>query len=220
MTRLTPPPRPASDPQVVTNLLQGLSQFPVALYIAVFARSISDQFAATVTLALFNGSATVGQIILGHLTDKFSFPSVMFGSALGCALSAFLLWGFANAPTYLYFFAIIFGTLVRPDSSPLRVLCRWRQKLTLLFLRRAEASPRRGHRPRTNVSEAAVNTSRWRSLGRRCSRVFRQSLVRLFLDFSWRLERVVRSEEGLVVRAMARLRSSLDLVLWLLWLGV
>lgn len=99
--------------QIVTNLLQGLSQFPVALYIAMFTRSISDQFTATVILALFNASAVVGQVLLGHLTDRFPYPSIMFVSAIGSALSAFLLWGFANAAIYLYFFAVIFGTLVR-----------------------------------------------------------------------------------------------------------
>ena len=55
--------------QVVTNFLQGLGQFPVTLYIAMFTKSISDQFTATVILALFNVSATVGQILLGHMTE-------------------------------------------------------------------------------------------------------------------------------------------------------
>ncbi|KAI0770597.1 MFS general substrate transporter [Fomes fomentarius] len=102
---------------IVTNLLQGLSQFPVALYIAMFTRSISDQFTATVILALFNASAVVGQVLLGHLTDRFPYPSIMFVSAIGSALSAFLLWGFANAAIYLYFFAVIFGTLAGGFSS-------------------------------------------------------------------------------------------------------
>ncbi|KAI0686604.1 MFS general substrate transporter [Earliella scabrosa] len=102
---------------VVTNFLQGLGQFPVTLYIAMFTKSISDQFTATVILALFNVSATVGQILLGHMTDRVPYPSVMFVSALGSALAAFLLWGFANGAIYLYFFAIIFGTLNGGFSS-------------------------------------------------------------------------------------------------------
>ena len=99
--------------QALTNLLQGLSYFPVSLYIPTFTRSLSDQFTATVVLALFNSSAVLGQVVLGHLSDRFPYPSIMVASAVGSALGAFLLWGFANAAVYLYIFAIIFGGLVR-----------------------------------------------------------------------------------------------------------
>ncbi|KAI0718179.1 MFS general substrate transporter [Cerioporus squamosus] len=101
----------------VTNLLQGLSYFPVSLYIVTFTRTISDQFTATIILALFNSSAVLGQVLLGHLTDRFPYPSIMLVSALGSALGAFLLWGFANAAIYLYFFAVIFGCLSGGFSS-------------------------------------------------------------------------------------------------------
>lgn len=99
--------------QVITNLMQGLSYFPVSLYITTFTVSLADKLTATVVLGLFNASATFGQIILGHLSDRFPYPLIMVVSAVGSALSAFLLWGFANASIYLYFFAIIFGCLVR-----------------------------------------------------------------------------------------------------------
>ena len=51
--------------------MQGLSYFPVSLYIATFTTNLSNQITATVVLALFNASATFGQIILGHLSDRF-----------------------------------------------------------------------------------------------------------------------------------------------------
>ena len=95
--------------------MQGLSYFPVSLYIATFTRSLSDQFTATVVLALFNVSAVLGQVVLGHLTDRFPYPSIMVVSAVGSALGAFLLWGFASTAVYLYFFAIVFGVLVSPS---------------------------------------------------------------------------------------------------------
>lgn len=101
--------------QVFTNLMQGLSYFPVSLYIATFTRSLSNQFTATVVLALFNVSAVLGQVVLGHLTDRFPYPSIMVVSAVGSALGAFLLWGFASTTIYLYFFAIVFGVLVSPS---------------------------------------------------------------------------------------------------------
>ena len=104
--------------QVLTNLMQGLSCFPVSLYIATFTKSMSNQLTATIVLSLFNLSAVVGQVLLGHLSDHFPYPSIMAISALGSALSAFFLWGFASTAVFLYFFAIIFGTLVSTTSHP------------------------------------------------------------------------------------------------------
>ena len=92
--------------------MQGLSYFPVSLYIATFTKSISNQLTATIVLALFNVSAVVGQVLLGHLSDRFPYPWVMFASAIGSGIVAFLLWGLASSATQLYFFAVIFGALV------------------------------------------------------------------------------------------------------------
>lgn len=99
-------------------MLQGLSYFPVSLYIATYTGAISDRLTATIVLSLFNSSAVVGQIILGHLTDRFPYPMIMVASAVGSALSAFFLWGFADAAIFLYFFAVIFGGLVCCHSLP------------------------------------------------------------------------------------------------------
>ena len=104
--------------QVLTNLMQGLSYFPVSLYIATFTKSMSNQLTTTIVLSLFNLSAVVGQVLLGHLSDRFPYLSIMAISALGSALSAFFLWGFASTAVFLYFFAIIFGTLVSTTSHP------------------------------------------------------------------------------------------------------
>ncbi|KAM5540859.1 hypothetical protein V8D89_005503 [Ganoderma adspersum] len=101
----------------ITNMLQGLSYFPVSLYIATFAKGLSNQLTATIVLSLFNVSAVIGQIIIGHLSDVMPYPSVMLFSAIGSSLGAFLLWGFADKAIYLYFFAIIFGSLSGGFSS-------------------------------------------------------------------------------------------------------
>ncbi|OJT02208.1 hypothetical protein TRAPUB_7323 [Trametes pubescens] len=101
----------------ITNMLQGLSYFPVSLYIATFTRNVANQLTATIVLSLFNSSAVVGQIIMGHLSDRFPYPSIMVFSAVGSALSAFFLWGFADAAIFLYFFAVIFGGLSGGFSS-------------------------------------------------------------------------------------------------------
>lgn len=98
--------------QSLAILLQGFSYFPVSLYIASFTRTLSSPITATIVLSLFNSSAVAGQIVLGHLSDRHPYPWVMFFSAFGSGIAAFLLWGFANAATQLYFFAVIFGALV------------------------------------------------------------------------------------------------------------
>ncbi|CAL1714316.1 unnamed protein product [Somion occarium] len=100
-----------------TNVLQALSYFPVSLYIAMFTTSISSPLSATIVLSLFNSSGVVGQILVGHLSDRFPYPWIMFASALGSAISAFLLWGFADSLARVFTFAIIFGGLSGGFSS-------------------------------------------------------------------------------------------------------
>ena len=84
----------------------------MSLYIASFTTALSTPFTATIVLSVFNSSAVGGQILLGHLSDRFPYPWVMFASAVGSSIVAFLLWGFARASIQLYFFAVIFGALV------------------------------------------------------------------------------------------------------------
>lgn len=92
-----------------------MSFFPVSLYIAGFTTSIASTFAATIVLAIFNSSGVVGQIIIGYLSDRFSYPWIMFVSTLGSAMAAFLLWGFAHTLAQVFAFAILFGGLVSFD---------------------------------------------------------------------------------------------------------
>ena len=103
--------------QSLTCLVQGLSYFPVSLYIASFTQQLSTPLTATIILSLFNSAGVVGQVILGYLTDRYAYPWVMFFSSLGSALAAFFLWGFAQGPALIYPFAIIFGALVS-DKLP------------------------------------------------------------------------------------------------------
>ncbi|KAI1798150.1 MFS general substrate transporter [Ganoderma leucocontextum] len=95
----------------LTCLVQGLSYFPVSLYIASFTQQLSTPLTATIVLSLFNSAGVVGQVILGYLTDRYAYPWIMFFSSLGSALAVFLLWGFAQGPALIYPFAIIFGAL-------------------------------------------------------------------------------------------------------------
>ena len=91
----------------------------------MFTRTLSDQLTATIVLSLYNAAGFLGQIVIGHLTDRIPYPSVMAVSAVGSGIAAFVLWGLADRAIYLYFFAIVFGSLVgplRPHSQFLRGL--------------------------------------------------------------------------------------------------
>ena len=115
--------------QAITNVLQGLAYFPVSLYIAMFARALSNEFTASIVLSLFNASASIGQIVTGHLTDRIPYPTLMAVSAVVSGIGAFVLWGLADATIYLYLFAVVFGSLVRAVSlspatpRPMRRTC-------------------------------------------------------------------------------------------------
>ncbi|KAI0788889.1 MFS general substrate transporter [Abortiporus biennis] len=100
-----------------TYMLQTMSFFPVSLYIATFTTSISSPLSATIVLALFNSASVFGQIIIGYMSDHFPYPWIMFISTLGSAISAFLLWGFADTLARVFAFAIIFGCLAGGFSS-------------------------------------------------------------------------------------------------------
>nr|VWP01489.1 Cytochrome P450 monooxygenase CYP52X1 [Ganoderma boninense] len=101
----------------LTLLLQGLSYFPVSLYITSFTTALSTPFTAIVVTSILNSSAVGGQIILGHLSDRYLYPWVMFLSAIGSGTVAFLLWGLASSATQLYLFAVIFGALSGRGAS-------------------------------------------------------------------------------------------------------
>lgn len=130
----------------------------MSLYIATFTKSISSQLTATVVLSLFNSSAVVGQIFLGHLSDRFPYPFIMVVSALGSALAAFFLWGFANAAIFLYFFAVIFGGLVS-------ALCSDNSLIYSLSWSRVAASRPPGRTALWNPQEASPSMLEWPSLG-------------------------------------------------------
>lgn len=93
-----------------------MSFFPVSLYIAVFTASIASPLSAAVALSLFNSAGVVGQILIGYFTDRFPYPRIMFISAVGCCLSAFFMWGFADTLATTFAFTVVFGGLVRSAS--------------------------------------------------------------------------------------------------------
>ncbi|KAL6300857.1 MFS general substrate transporter [Sparassis latifolia] len=104
-----------------TITLQALSFFPVSLYLATYTTMVSSPLSATVALSLFNCAGVVGQVLVGHLCDRYPYVWIMFVSALGSGLATFLLWGFAGSLRLVFVFAIIFGALAGgfPSVGPI-----------------------------------------------------------------------------------------------------
>ena len=54
----------------------------------MFARALSNEFTASIVLSLFNASASIGQIVTGHLTDRIPYPTLMAVSAVVSGIGA------------------------------------------------------------------------------------------------------------------------------------
>lgn len=98
--------------QTMTYWLQAMSFYPVSLYIAVFTATIASPLNAATALSLFNSAGVVGLFLIGYFTDRVPYTRIMFISAVGCCLSAFLMWGFADTLVTIFLFAVVFGGLV------------------------------------------------------------------------------------------------------------
>ncbi|KAF9554883.1 MFS general substrate transporter [Agrocybe pediades] len=92
------------------SIVQALGYFPVSLFIPTYTSSLSSAtLPSTITLALFNVSCVVTYTLFGRICDSYPYPYVIFASGLGCALSAFFIWGFAHSLSAVFAFAAIFG---------------------------------------------------------------------------------------------------------------
>ena len=73
---------------------------------------VSTPMNATIVLSSFNVADATGQVLVGLLTDRYPYPWIMFVSAFGSGIAAFLLWGFADTLARVFAFAVVFGGLV------------------------------------------------------------------------------------------------------------
>ena len=64
---------------------------------------------AILSVSLLNAAVTFGMIFTGILVDRLHISTVLFISAIGSAMSVFLLWGFAVKEPILHAFAITYG---------------------------------------------------------------------------------------------------------------
>ncbi|KZV74992.1 MFS general substrate transporter [Peniophora sp. CONT] len=102
----------------ITVFVQGLSYWPVSLYIPSYAASLGfSSLNGTLALAAFNLATVAGQVLFGFYCDKGSYTTVMIGSSVLSAVFAFVLWGFAHSLTPFYLFAVLFGGISGGFSS-------------------------------------------------------------------------------------------------------
>ncbi len=79
---------------------------PLPAYAASIGLSSVD---STLAVSVLNCASVVGTILMGSLTDHLHITTVLLISALGSALAAFVLWGFAMTKAMLYVFALAYG---------------------------------------------------------------------------------------------------------------
>lgn len=94
----------------VVVMLQAFGWYIVSLYIATYATALG--FSSTVStgiLSAFNASAIIGYLITGPAIDKLSFTLAMAVSSGLCAITAFLLFGFATSLATVLIFVLVFG---------------------------------------------------------------------------------------------------------------
>ncbi|KZO93658.1 MFS general substrate transporter [Calocera viscosa TUFC12733] len=102
----------------VTIFVQSLAYFPVSLYLPTYTSLLGvPALDGQLVLSMFNLFSVVGQILIGWMCDRMPYSRVMFYSAVGSALTAYLLWGFGNSLGLLFAFAVLFGTMAGGFNS-------------------------------------------------------------------------------------------------------
>jgi MFS family permease len=93
------------------NVIQASGYYLPNIFLPAFARERfgASAFLATLTIMLFNLSATAGLSIMGALSDRLHATSCVLIAAVGSAVSTFLLWGLCTSLPVLYVYSILYG---------------------------------------------------------------------------------------------------------------
>lgn len=95
----------------LANIVEALGFFMPGLYLPSYATSTlgSEAFPAALTVLAVNVASVFGCIAMGMLVDRFHVTTCLMISAVGAAVGAFLLWGFATNMAVLYIFCVFYG---------------------------------------------------------------------------------------------------------------
>ncbi|KAH9483339.1 MFS transporter asaE [Psilocybe cubensis] len=92
------------------TIVQALGFFPVSLFIPTYTSSLSSAvLPSRLVLALFNAASVLFLILFGRFSDSYPYAYVIMASGIGCALAAFVFWGFASSLAWIFAFATVFG---------------------------------------------------------------------------------------------------------------
>lgn len=103
----------------LANIVEALGFFMPGLYLPSYATSTlgSEAFPAALTVLAVNVASVFGCIAMGILVDRFHVTRCLMISAVGAAVGAFLLWGFATNMAVLYVFCVIYGLFAGSYTS-------------------------------------------------------------------------------------------------------
>jgi MFS family permease len=95
----------------VANIVQACGFYLPNIFLPTFVRERfgASTFMATLTIMLFNLAATAGLAGMGAMTDRFRATTCILVSAVGSALSVFLLWGLATSLPVVYVYCVAYG---------------------------------------------------------------------------------------------------------------
>ncbi|GAB7348849.1 hypothetical protein MBLNU459_g7555t2 [Dothideomycetes sp. NU459] len=101
-----------------TVIVQGLGYFLPSIYISSFAQSVGlTATDGTIAIALTNGAAVVGSLLMGWLSDRYHCTTAILACAIGSVVSVFLLWSFAVSRPVLFLFALTYGVFASGFAS-------------------------------------------------------------------------------------------------------
>ena len=100
------------------NIIQSLGFFLPPLFLPTSTTDLGySTTMATLTVVLFNVASVVGCVILGAMIDKYDVTICIALSALGPALSVWVLWGTATNLGIIFTFCIAYGLFAGSFSA-------------------------------------------------------------------------------------------------------
>lgn len=96
---------------MVSNVLQGFAIYIPSIYLPTYATQVGlSRQVGALLLAALNIASTVGQVVFGHLSDRYNnIFLLLFITTFVSAAGAFCIWGFAHSVAPLLVFAIVWG---------------------------------------------------------------------------------------------------------------
>ncbi|KAH8925299.1 MFS general substrate transporter [Atractiella rhizophila] len=97
----------------ITVSLQSIATFPVSFHLPTYASTLGYPFVtSTLVLSAYNIAATTSYILIGYLTDKIDFRTLLIFTSVFASIFSYIVWGFAQDLALTFVFASGFGVLI------------------------------------------------------------------------------------------------------------